>query len=159
MSVSPGGNGSAAGLQGPKDPPRRAQHPSERPAAAGVPRVSLRLRFHVCAQALASLPAAARYVLTLPELPVRKACHLTMHILHYWYSTSVDADWGRQQQPQPLCWHRRRYDSAGVCIDGTDKQLVISKATGKVDILAELANARVNDDVTCPGDEVLPCAA
>jgi hypothetical protein len=48
-----------------------------------------------------------------------------------------------------------RYDSAGVCIDGTDKRLVIAKATGKVDILAELANARVNDDITCPGDEVL----
>jgi hypothetical protein len=43
-----------------------------------------------------------------------------------------------------------------VCIDGTDKRLVIAKATGKVDILAELANARVNDDAACPGDEVLP---
>lgn len=48
----------------------------------------------------------------------------------------------------------RRYDSAGVCIDGTAKRLVIAKATGKVDVLAELANARVNDDITCPGDEV-----
>jgi phosphoribosylaminoimidazole (AIR) synthetase len=50
----------------------------------------------------------------------------------------------------------RRYDSAGVCIDGVGKRLVIAKATGKVDILAELANARVNDDAACPGDEVLP---
>ena len=43
-----------------------------------------------------------------------------------------------------------------MCIDGTDKRLVIAKATGKVDVLAELANARVNDDITCPGDEVPP---
>ena len=47
-----------------------------------------------------------------------------------------------------------RYDSAGVCIDGVAKQLVIAKATGKVDVLAELANARVNNDTVCPGDEV-----
>ena len=64
--------------------------------------------------------------------------------------------------PQPaassteLAWcTARRYDSAGVCIDGQAKRLVIAKATGKVDVLAELANARVNDDITCPGDEVL----
>ena len=64
--------------------------------------------------------------------------------------------------PQPaapsteLAWSTaRRYDSAGVCIDGQAKRLVIAKATGKVDVLAELANARVNDDITCPGDEVL----
>ena len=50
----------------------------------------------------------------------------------------------------------RRYDSAGVCIDGVAKQLVIAKATGKVDVLAELANARVNNDTVCPGDEVFP---
>ena len=42
-----------------------------------------------------------------------------------------------------------------MCIDGVAKQLVIAKATGKVDILAELANARLNDDTACPGDEVL----
>ena len=49
-----------------------------------------------------------------------------------------------------------RYDSAGVCIDGTAQRLAIIKATGKVAVLAELANERVDEDATCPGDEVAP---
>lgn len=50
----------------------------------------------------------------------------------------------------------RRYDSAGVCIEGADRRLVIIKATGKVDRVEELANTHIEDkDAGAFGDEVI----